>query len=436
MRQQGTARERQLAQSLSEARSTRGRLGLSSILFRPVTLISLVLIGFFAFGALIVLGGFANDLRKAPPGQATPRSESAVGYKVLTKYLERLDYDIAETRGKRDSYDRENRLVIYSPSNPYGRIKKSLKSQGNETKLIILPKWTVSPFMPQKGEARKMRGAGVYHEEIYQRMLDDIPVIRRKEDPSPDANPRFKSQNARLLSENYTPDFEGLQYFDLETYWPDHIKSLRERDRLRMEERRREQAEARGETYEPKTEKSDKKKPKAEDKDKEDGKDAEPEPEPEPLPNPEILLEIDGHPVLIRMEETQTYILSEPDLVNTMAFQTQGGAQLASALIDEIITTAQVDQLTVDFDVSLHGIESNRNIVKLMVTPPFLAATLCLIAAGGLVAWQGFNRFGDPARVRPDYAQGPVSLAKTAAEFMGISYGRRLCRSIAAASRQ
>ena len=77
--------------------------------------------------------------------------------------------------------------------------------------------------------------------------------------------------------------------------------------------------------------------------------------------------------------------------------------------------------MTVDFDVSLHGIESNRNIIKLMVTPPFLAATLCLLAAGGLVGWQGFNRFGDPARMRPDYAQGPVSLARTAAEFMGVA---------------
>jgi len=56
-----------------------------------------------------------------------------------------------------------------------------------------------------------------------------------------------------------------------------------------------------------------------------------------------------------------------------------------------------------------------------MVTPPFLAATLCLLAAGILVAWQGFNRFGDPARVKPDYAQGPVSLARTAAEFMGVA---------------
>jgi len=111
-----------------------------------------------------------------------------------------------------------------------------------------------------------------------------------------------------------------------------------------------------------------------------------------------------------------------------MAFTSQGGAQLSHILLDEIILSAEITSMSVDFDVSLHGIEANRNIIKLMVTPPFLAATLCLLAAGGLVMWQGFNRFGDPVRLRPDYAQGPVSLAETADR-------RRLCRPHLAACR-
>jgi len=66
----GTARERHLAQSLSGRKNGDGRLGLSNVLFKPLTLISLILIGCFAFGALIVLGGFAEDLpvsSHAPP---------------------------------------------------------------------------------------------------------------------------------------------------------------------------------------------------------------------------------------------------------------------------------------------------------------------------------------------------------------------------------
>lgn len=426
MRAGGTVQERHLAQSLSGTKRGRARPELSSVLFRPITLISLILIGLFAFGALIVLGGFAKDLRKAPPGQATPRSVSAVGYKALTEYLDRLDYDVKETRGKRSFTERNDRLVIYSPSRPTRWVKRSLDGEGKEVRLIILPKWSVAPMQPRRGEesrkgwARKTRGDGIFYPTAYQNMIEDLSVVRQSEDPSPDAKLSFETVNKRLLSDGYAPDFKALQYFDLTTRWPDYLDELREIRRLEDEERRRKLAEEAGKKYEPKK-KKEKKNKKKDDK-KTDSSKPETEPKaPEPLPNHTVLLKIDGHPVLIRLEETDTYILSEPDLVNTMAFQTQGGAQIANAIIDDVIYDAEMHSRTVDVDVSLHGIKANRNIIKLMVTPPFLAATLCLLAAGGLVAWQGFNRFGDPARLRPDYAQGPVSLAETAAEFMGIA---------------
>ena len=422
MSRAGTARERHLAQSLSGRR--KGKLGLTSVLFRPITLISLILIGFFAFGALIVLGGFAKDLRKAPPGQATPRSVSAVGYQALTDYLDRLGYDVSETRGKRDYYARTSQLVVYSPSRPTGRLKRTLESKEDEVSLVVLPKWSVGQMKPQQGEegqtgwARKTRGTGLYYPSAYQGMVEDLPVIRRNDAPSPDAKVFFETPLTRNIAKNYKPDFLNLHYFDLGARWPEYLDELSEERRKEVEELRKKRAEERGETYEPK---KDEKKKKASKKE-ESEKDEEEAKAPEPLPNPDVILRIDGHAVLIRLEDTQTYVLSEPDLLNTMAFKTQGGAQLAAALMNEIaIQNGTIERSVVDFDVSLHGIEANRNIIKLMVTPPFLAATLCLLAAGGLVAWQGFNRFGDPARLRPDYAQGPVSLARTAAEFMGIA---------------
>lgn len=424
----GTARERHLAQSLPGRANATRRPGLSNVLFRPVTLISLILIGFFAFGALLVLGGFAKDLRKAPPGQATPRSVSAVGYQALTEYMDMLGYDVRETRGKRQFYDRDERLVIYTPSRPTRRLNRLIESEGNAVNLVILPKWSVGEMIPQRGEevkkgwARKTRGSGLYYAGSFESVLDDLPVVRRHEDPSPDTQVFFNQPRTRSLSQTYQPDFIDLQYFDLNTRWSDYNAELREIARQELEERRRKAAEERGEVYEPKEKKEKSSKDEAEEKDSEKDEDkTEEEKAPEPLPEPEILMKIDGRPVLIRLEDTQTYVLSEPDLVNTMAFQLQGGAQLSNALIDEVITSASTYAMSVDFDVSLHGIEANRNIIKLMVTPPFLAATLCLLAAGGLVAWQGFNRFGDPARARPDYAQGPVSLAETAAEFMGVA---------------
>lgn len=412
----GTARERHLAQSLPGRGTGTRRPGVSSVLFRPITLISLILIGLFAFGALMVLGGFAKDLRKAPPGQATPRSVSAVGYQALTEYLENLDYDVRETRGKRQFYDRDERLVIYTPSRPTRRLNRTLEAEGEAVNLIVLPKWSVGQLVPQRGEegqkgwARKTRGSGLYYVGNYDSMMDELPVVKRHDVPSPDAQVFFTNTQRRSLSAGHQPDFKDLQYFDLNERWSDYNLELMEIALKEAEERRRKAAEERGETYEPKKKK--------EKETEEENKEKEP---PEPLPEHEVLLKIDGRVVLIRLEDSQTYILSEPDLINTMAFKSQGGAQLSNSLIDEVIKSAGTYAKTVDFDVSLHGIEANRNIIKLMVTPPFLAATLCLLAAGGLVAWQGFNRFGDPARVRPDYAQGPVSLAETAAEFMGVA---------------
>ncbi len=424
MSRAGTARERHLAQSLPGQRNRAGRPGISNVLFRPITLVSLVLIGLFAFSALIVLGGFAKDLRKAPPGQATPRSVSAVGYQAYTDYLEALNYDVQETRGKRPFYDRDERLVIYTPSRPTRRLNKIIEAEGEAVNFIVLPKWSVAQMIPQDGEkaekgwARKTRGKGLYYPGSYQSMLDDLPVVRRHDVPSPDAQIFFTEPRSRQLLEGYKPDFKDLQYFDLNTRWEDYNEELREIAEKEREERLRKLAEERGETYEPKKKKDAKKSDaKKAEKEKEEEKDK----TPEPLPNPDVLLKIDGRAVLIRLEETQTYILSEPDLLNTMAFTSQGGAQLSHVLLDEVIQSSGTTSMSVDFDVSLHGIEANRNIIKLMVTPPFLAATLCLLTAGGLVMWQGFNRFGDPVRLRPDYAQGSVSLAETAADFMAVA---------------
>ena len=416
----GTARERHLAQSLPGRGTNNPRLGLSNVLFKPITLISLILIGLFSFGALVVLGGFANDFRKLPPGQATPRSVSAVGYQAFTAYLKELDYDIRETRGKRPFYERDERLVIYTPSRPTYRLKRTIESEGDAINFVILPKWSVGQMIATREEeagknwVRKTSRKGLYYIGSYDTVLEDLPVLRRNNIPSPDAKLSFDTSHKRRLSESYKPDFQDLQYFDLVARWPSYQDELRKIKLKEKEEQRRKNAEAKGKTYKPKD-----KKESETDKSKADSK-TETE-TPEPFPNHDVLLKIDGHPVLIKLEGTQTYVLSEPDLVNTMAFNTQNGAQLSGTILDEIIYDASSLEMSADFDVSLHGLEKNRNVVKLMVTPPFLAATLCLLAAGGLVAWQGFNRFGDPARVRPDYAQGPVSLAQTAAEFMGIA---------------
>jgi len=107
----------------------------------------------------------------------------------------------------------------------------------------------------EKGWARKIRGTGLYYPNSYQSMMDDLPIVRRHDVPSPDTQVFFTEPRSRQLLEGYKPDFKDLQYFDLNTRWNDYNTELREIAEKEREERLRKIAEERGETYEPKEKK-------------------------------------------------------------------------------------------------------------------------------------------------------------------------------------
>ena len=125
--------------------------------------------------------------------------------------------------------------------------------------------------------------------------------------------------------------------------------------------------------------------------------------------------------ILVRLKESSTYILSDPDFMNTLGIKTKTRARFAVDMIEEIISDAGADPGRVDFDLTFHGFGSSTNVIKVLTQPPFLAATLCLLAAGGLIAWQAFSRFGEPLTVQRDYALGKFSLADNAARFIRIA---------------
>ncbi len=135
----------------------------------------------------------------------------------------------------------------------------------------------------------------------------------------------------------------------------------------------------------------------------------------------QTLLTVEEGSVLVKIEDTSTYILSDPDFMNTMGISRRTRAQFAVDLIDAIIVDADADPMRVDFDLTFHGFGGNTNIIKVLTQPPFLAATLCLLAAGFLIAWQAFSRFGDPVKPQRDYALGKFSLADNAARFIRIA---------------
>jgi hypothetical protein len=85
-------------------------------------------------------------------------------------------------------------------------------------------------------------------------------------------------------------------------------------------------------------------------------------------------------------------VLADPDLLNN-----QGLAQLDNARAGMAVLQALNGEGAVRFDVTLNGLGRGRSIGRLMLEPPWLAATLCALAAAVLMGLQALARFG-PAK--------------------------------------
>lgn len=101
----------------------------------------------------------------------------------------------------------------------------------------------------------------------------------------------------------------------------------------------------------------------------------------------------DGSIVFGQVRETETFVLSDPDLLNNWGMRHPENAVAAAALVN----FARGDgQLPILFDESLQLRPGDRNLIRLMFEPPFLAVTVALIAAAILAGFGSFTRFGPP----------------------------------------
>lgn len=84
-------------------------------------------------------------------------------------------------------------------------------------------------------------------------------------------------------------------------------------------------------------------------------------------------------------------VVAEPDLFDNYGMESRERAMLALKLID---LAAGGSKLPVAFDLTLNGHSRSANLLTLAFTPPFLAATLCLLIAALVLGWRAFARFG------------------------------------------
>lgn len=103
----------------------------------------------------------------------------------------------------------------------------------------------------------------------------------------------------------------------------------------------------------------------------------------------------------------------EPDLIDNYGMADQANALLAERIIRAAL--AGSGSRHVAFDLTLHGFARSANLLTLAFTPPYLAATLCLLLAALVVGWRGFLRFGPPLASGRAIAFGKRALVENAA---------------------
>lgn len=102
-------------------------------------------------------------------------------------------------------------------------------------------------------------------------------------------------------------------------------------------------------------------------------------------------------------------LVFEPDLLDNYGLADPANAALASRLLAAM---APAGPRAITFDLTLNGLGQAPNLLTLAFTPPYLAATSCLILAALAAGWRSFCRFGSPRATLHDVAFGKARLVE------------------------
>lgn len=130
-----------------------------------------------------------------------------------------------------------------------------------------------------------------------------------------------------------------------------------------------------------------------------------------------VLNDETGRTVLALSKKRAMFVLSDPDLINTHGLADVSTARTAFAILRQLRGPSG----PVVFDVTLNGFERGRSLLRVALEPPFLGATLCLLAAAALMGLHAVARFGPPARSERELALGPKALADNSAALVRMA---------------
>jgi hypothetical protein len=111
------------------------------------------------------------------------------------------------------------------------------------------------------------------------------------------------------------------------------------------------------------------------------------------------------------------YVLSEPDLLNTQGIADLDTARAGMALLDTLRAPGE----PITFDVTLNGYARSRNLLRLALEPPLLAATLSFLLVAALIAWRAATREGPTIAPGRALAYGKRTLADNSAALIRLA---------------
>lgn len=335
--------------------------------FTPVTVAGMIGVGVVAFGLMLVLSAYAPDLRSGRDGRGHALSRSAVGYAGLVQLMREQGVPLEVSRSMGDGR-RETSLEVYTPEFEM---------------LIQLP----------KAEAQGDALGGDFLVPALQ--LGTVVIVLPKWATEADGVDRVRKAGP-IAADSYTDDLERL---------PGAAILARDKGTAPLE--------LRG-VAGPFREMSRLAAGQVEDLQTISGRGVVP-----------LVVDGRGRTLLARMERAKddpgkavVYMLSDPDLLNNHGLRSAERARAADVLIRGLRPSDD----PIIFDLVLNGFESsNRSLLKLAFQPPFLAATLCALAAALLAGWQAAVRFGPPRLPERALAFGKAALADNAAGLIRLA---------------
>lgn len=130
-----------------------------------------------------------------------------------------------------------------------------------------------------------------------------------------------------------------------------------------------------------------------------------------------VVTDDQGQPVLAMHATTRVYVLADADLLSTHGLKTLNGARTAIALLDVV----RVKDAPVIFDLTLHGMQRTRSLLRLMLEPPLLGMTLVLAALAVFAGYQALVRFGPTRESGRVIALGKRGLADNTAGLVRLA---------------